>query len=299
MGRQVAVAAGYTNLPNGYFIPELWSNKLQYKFYAATCMDKIFSHDWEGEIQGKGAKVHIRVRPDVTIGNHYVGGTLTYQDLTDSELELLIDKAKYWAFKVDDIDKKQADINYVNETTQDASEQMGIAVEQGVFSTIYAQADASNYLSADGTSSSFTTNFNTITKANILDYVVDGHVKLQEKNVPISGRWGVIPPWAAGMIMKSELKDASLAGDGTSIMRNGRLGIVARFELYESNNLYNSSSVYAPMFGTKHFCCFASQFVKTETVRLQNTFGDALRGLKVYGFKVIQDDAGVVGYWKQ
>ncbi len=284
MPRQVSVAAGYSSLPGGNFIPEIWSKKLQAKFYAATVLGAIANHDWEGEIKGAGSKVIIRAIPTITIGDYGIGGTINYQDLTDDKIELLIDKAKYYAFKVDDIDEVQSDIKIVNESTGDASEQMKIVVDQDVLGNVYADASSTQPTTI-------------VTKSTVLDWIVDTGVLLDENNVPETGRWMVIPPWIAGMIKKSDLKDASLAGDGTSIMRNGRLGMIDRYELFSSNNLARTgvaaTGTYHCIAGTRHFVSFASQFVKTETLRLQNSFGDAVRGLKVYGYKATKPEAGV------
>ncbi len=286
MPRAVTVAAGYNNLPNGYFIPEVWSRKLQAKFYATTVFGAISNNDWEGEIQGQGSKVIIRKRPTVTISDYEIGGTINYQDLSDEKLELLIDKAKVYAFKVDDIDRAQSDINIINETTLDASEQMKIHIDTNLLANIYT----------DATSSITST---VITSTNVLDWIVDAGTLLDELNIPTNGRWLVIPPWIAGMIKKGDLKDASLAGDMTSIMRNGRLGMIDRFTIYISNNIaltgtgIPATGDYNCMAGTRDFVCFASQYVKTETLRLQDTFGDAIRGLNVYGYKVTHPDSGV------
>lgn len=269
------------NLPNGNFVPEIWSMKLQAKFYKNTVLGEIANTDWEGEIKDKGSKVHIRVRPTINIGDYTVNGDISYQDLQDDKIELLIDKAKYYAFKVDDVDKAQSDIRIINEATTDASEQMKITIDTQVLGNVYA----------DATTAVTSTQ---ITKVNVLDWIVDMGTELDELNVPENGRWLVIPPWIAGMIKKSDLKDASLSGDGTSIMRNGRLGMIDRFTLYSSNSLAGSDTSGTPrhcIAGTKHAIAFASQFVKTETLRLQNTFGDAVRGLNVYGFKVVKADA--------
>lgn len=100
MPRQVAVSAGYGSLPSGNFIPEIWSMKMQAKFYATSVVPEIANVDWEGEIQGKGSKVIIRVIPTITIGDYGIGGTINYQDLTDEKIELLIDKAKYQLMRV-------------------------------------------------------------------------------------------------------------------------------------------------------------------------------------------------------
>lgn len=284
MGRQVAVAAGYNNLPNGNFIPEVWSKKLQAKFYATTVFGEISNNDWEGEIQGQGSKVIIRKRPTVTVSDYQHGATINYQDLDDQKLELLIDKAKVYAFKLDDIDRAQSDINIINETTLDAAEQTKIAIDTNLLANIYT----------DATSSLAST---VVTKTNVLEWIVDAGTELDQLNIPTEGRWLVIPPWIAGMIKKGDLKDASLAGDLTSVLRNGKLGMIDRFMIYVSNNIaltgVAATGTFHCMAGTRDFVSFASQFVKTETLRLQDTFGDAVRGLNVYGYKVTHEDSGV------
>lgn len=180
--------------------------------------------------------------------------------------------------KVDDIDKAQADINVMNEASQDAAMQMKIAVETQVFGSVYA--DASNSLSSL-----------TMDKTNVLDWIVDAEVKLDENNVPVDNRFIIIPPKAAGYIQKSDLKNASITGDSKSVMRgnmwNGRLGEIAGFTVYVSNCLASSGTTYQCFAGQKNSITFASQITKTETVRLQDTFGDAIRGLNVYGWKTV------------
>jgi hypothetical protein len=118
---------------------------------------------------------------------------------------------------------------------------------------------------------------------------------LDEQNVPETGRWFVIPTWAAGMIKKSDLKDASLTGDGTSPLRNGRIGQIDRFTLYSSNLLTTASdgghNCFYSMFGHNDGITFASQLVKTETLRAQNAFADLVRGLKVYDYKTIKPES--------
>lgn len=270
------VARTGSNLANGNFISEVWSKKLQAKFYASTCLDMVTNHDHEGEIKGQGSKVYIRVRPTIVVSDYVVNGNLTYQDLADDKVELLIDKAKSYSFKCDDVDAVQSDIKLINEFTMDAAEQMKIAVEKSVFASVYA----------DATTQATNTQ---ITAATVLGWIVDQGTALDELNVPTEGRFFIVPPWIAGLIKKSDLKDASISGDATSILRNGRLGMIDRFTIYVSNNLTGSGAVSGTpthcLAGTKHAISFASQFVKTETLRLQNSFGDAVRGLKVYGFK--------------
>ncbi len=272
-----------TNLVGTNFLPDVWSMKLQVKFYAATVLHSICNTDWEGEISDKGSAVFIRVVPTVVIDDYVINQDLVYQDLSDEKLELDIDKAKYFAFKVDDIDRAQADIKIISATTKDAGEQMKIKVDTDVLANTHSSA------TSEVTSLQ-------LTKVNVLEWIVDHGTLMTELDVPEEGRWGVIAPWVAALIKKGDLKDASLSGDATSIMRNGIIGSVDGVLLHKSNLLqyaYDKSSSLPThnMFGTKHAITFASQFVKMETLRLQNTFGNAVRGLKVYGYKVVKPDA--------
>ena len=102
----------------------------------------------------------------------------------------------------------------------------------------------------------------------------------------------VIPVWFSGMVLKSDLKDASLAGDGTSILRNGRIGVIDRFELFESNQLTSAAeggnTAFHAMAGQRHAISFAAQMTKMESLRSESTFGTLVRGLNVYGYKVLK-----------
>jgi hypothetical protein len=273
------------NLPNGNFIPAIWSKKLNVKYYAQTCMMKIFNSNWEGEIKGAGSQVEIRVRPDIQVEDYVVGKDLALQDVTDSKITLYINKAKYFNFGLDDVDAAQADINIINELTLDASEQMKIAVEKDIFANIYSDAG----LSLPSL---------TLDKTNILDWIIDAGVKLGKKNIPTRDRWLLIPHEAAGYLQKSDLKNTAVTGDDTSVMRNsyddGRLGTLAGFTVYVSNNLYSSGTTFQCLAGHKSAVTYASQIVKVEHYRPENGFRGAVKGLNVYGYKTAFSDGLVV-----
>jgi len=191
----------------------------------------IANTDYSGEISSQGDTVHIRTTPSITINNHAKGEQLTYENPTPTLVDLLIDKGKYYAFNADDVDKKQADYNFMEDWTRDAAEQLKISIDTDILADTFADAHASNQGATAGIiSSSFDLGVTgtpvVLTKANILDYIVNMGTVLDEQNVPETGRFVVLPPWACGMIKQSDLKDASLAGDGTSILRNGRVGMI-------------------------------------------------------------------------
>lgn len=284
----------------GKFIPEVWSGKLLVKFYLSTCLTEITNNDYEGEIKDVGDTVKIRSVPTVTIRPYQKGQTLQTERPGTTVTELKIDHGRYWAVVVDDIDAVQSDIKLMDQFGQDAGEQMKIEVETAVFSVVYAEAHAANKGATAGAKSGDINLGATgaplqITKANVLDWIVDLGLVLDEQNVPETGRWLVLPAWVCAMIKKSDLKDASITGDGTSILRNGRVGMVDRFTIYSSNNLPQGAdgavTAYEVMAGTRDAISFASQITKTESMRSESTFGDLLRGLNVFGFEVTKPEA--------
>jgi N4-gp56 family major capsid protein len=287
----------------GIFIPEIWSGKLLEKFYASTVFGMIANTDYEGEVKQKGDTIHIRQRPDVTISDYEKGDTITYEDLVSILVDMTVDYAKLFAFKVDRIDEKQSDVKLMDIWASDASEQMKIAIDRVVLGGVYTGTHAKNAGAAAGLGSG-NINLGTeaaplaIDKTNVLDLIVDLGTVLDEQNVPETGRWIVLPPAVCGKIKKSDLKDASLAGDGTSMLRNGRLGIIDRFTLFTSNNLTKVTDggtakvSWQALAGTNHAISFASQITELDYLpKLEQTFGSAMRGLNVFGFKVVKPEA--------
>lgn len=269
------------------FIPEVFSKLLQAKFYKKSILPEISNTDYEGEISGQGDKVVIRTVPAVTINDY--SGTITTQELTTAKVEMLIDKSKYYSFKVDDVLAAQADINLLEGASTDAAEGMRIAVETDVL------AGAVTGATTIGAQT-------TITAANILTNILTMSKQLDELNIPEEGRFIVLSPEFISLLKQSELRQAYLTGDGTSPLRNGLVGMVDRFKVFQSNMVYTAAAgadagYTHVLAGHPKALSFASQFTNTETVRMESTFGDQVRGLKVYGSKVVTPDALVVGKW--
>lgn len=299
----VGRAAGYpdyTSSGDSQFIPEIWSGKLLEKFYTATTFAAISNTDYVGEISDVGDKVIIRTVPDVTINTYTKGQKLTYENLESDPIEMTIDYGKYYAFTIDDIDAYQSDIALMDSWANDASQQMKITIDAHLYSLTYDDASAYNKGTTAGyRSSGFNlgtlTSAVQLTKANILEYIVDCGTVLTEYNIPEDGRWIVLPAWATGLIIKSDLKDVSMTGDSASPIRNGYIGKIRNFDIYESNQLYSVSDsgytgYYVP-FGHRSAISFASQITKSESLRAESTFGDLVRGLNVYGVKTLQPTA--------
>lgn len=285
---------------SGKLIPQLWSKKLLERFYDATVLNAISTTEYEGEIKNYGDTVIINKIPDITISNYRMGDNLNVQRPAADTTSLFIDQGKYWSFIMDDVADVQSMINMIPKWAENASEQMKIVVDTETLAFLVGKAVATN---RGATAGRLSANINlgtsaapvVITAANVVDYIVDLGTVLDEANCPETGRKLVVPAWFAGQIKKSELKDASLSGDGVSIARNGRLGTIDRFELFVSNLL--------PKTGANHYVfgvhpkalTFATQLVKTESLRAESTFGDIMRGLMVYGRAVLQPSLMVEG----
>ena len=283
----------------GEFIPELWSGKIIEKFYDATVLAAVANTDYEGEITSYGDKVNIRTKPTITINDYNAYDALSTQAPSSSGVELLIDKGKYWSTVLDDVMEVQSDLDHFSLWADDASEQMKIDIDTDVLAGIPAGVAAANQGATAGAQTGTSIDLGvaaspfTITAANAIGKIIDCGQILDEQNIPETGRWIVIPAWLAAMVKTSELKDASLTGDGVSMLRNGRLGMIDRFTLYASNLLpYGTTdAAHSILFGHSHGLTFASQLTKVETLRAESTFGTVLRGLQVFGFKVVDGTA--------
>jgi hypothetical protein len=281
---------------SGNFIPEIWSGKLIENFYDATVLAAISNTDYEGEIRQYGDTVNIRTTPEITIRTYTKGQTLQVENPDKPKLQLLIDKGEYFSCIEDDVDKVQSDIALMDTWSKDASERMKIKIDQRVLTDLLPDISS---LNKGATAGRITGNIDlgttgtpiAISKTNVLDYIVDLGTVLDEANAPEGDRFLIIPAKMAGMIKKSDLKDASITGDSMSVIRNGRLGMIDRFTIYMSHNLAVTSGKFSLIAGHKMGFTFASQMTNMETIRSETTFGNIVRGLQVYGYKVVKPEA--------
>ncbi len=298
------IAPGQPNY-SGTFIPEIWSTKMIEKYYDGTVLTQISNTDYEGEISNMGDKVIIRTVPTLEINDYTIGQTLVNQRPESPTIELLIDKGFYWSSIIDDVVKKQQDIDQMNIWATDASEQMKIKLDRRVMATIPPDVAAEN---KGATAGRISQNINLgvtgtplqITTANILSTILNMGQVLDEANVPETGRFLLLPFWATTLLKLSDIKDASLTGDGTSPLRNGRVGIIDRFTIYNSNLLPSYidgvNTTYSFIAGTQAGMTFATQLTNTESLRAESTFGEIMRGLMVYGHKVVKPEALTTAY---
>jgi hypothetical protein len=286
------------------FIPEIWSGKLLTKLYAKNVLAAISNTDYEGEIKDFGDTVFIRTIPDGTINEYSKGQDLVFERLESPAVTLLIDHGRYFGAVVDSVDAYQSNIKLLDKWTTMYGEKMANNIDTHVLASLKAAAHASNknasagVISADINLGASTAPVQ-ITKANVIDFIVDCGVVLGEQNVPKDGAWMVVPEWFGGIIMKSDLKDASMTGDGKSVLRNGRIGIIWPFEIFLSNQLPTASDTvtcYDVPFGNKMGLTFASQFVQTKRFEPERTFGEGIKSLNVFGHKVTMSEAIGCGY---
>jgi hypothetical protein len=294
----------------GNFIPEIWSGKIIEKFYASTVLAAISNTDYEGEIKAQGDKINIRTKPTVTIRDYTVNQALVVERPSSNLVTMGIDYAKYFNTVLDDVMEVQADINLMNLFSEDAGEQMKIVIDTAVLLGLVNQATATYNrgltagkisaawnLGVTGTPLAVVARNPSAGQVEVLDLLVRLGAVLDEQNIPETGRWVLLPTWAAAYLKMSELRDAALTGDGSSTLRNGKLGMVDRFTIYSSNLLPSgvaggfAAGEFAIFAGHAHGLTFASQMTKVETLRSENTFGTLLRGLQVYGYKVLDGQA--------
>jgi len=306
-----AGSAGNGLSGSGY-IPEIWSGKLIEKFYASTVLAAISNTDYEGEIKSHGDKVHIRTKPTITIRAYLADAALELERPQGNQVILNIDQGQYFNTILDDVMKVQSDINLMSMWSDDAAEQMKIVIDRAVLLALKDQATAvtnrgltagaitaSVNLGVTGTPLSLVSNLTGAAAGDIevTTMMLRLGLVLDEQNIPETGRWIVLPTWIAMMVKRSELRQAYLSGDGVSMLRNGRLGMVDRFTLYSSNLLPFgvaaglAATEYIVYAGHSHALTFASQMTQMETLRSELTFGQVMRGLQVYGYKVLDGTA--------
>jgi hypothetical protein len=318
-----AFAAGNlatTDSYSGKFIPAVWSAKLNAKFYKASIYGEIANTDWQGEVASMGDKVYINTAPTITVSAYSAGTSLSYQVPTPDMQELLIDKGFYFAFQINDVLEYQAKPNLMDMFAADAAEQMRTKIDSTViYNTFSLAAGANKGLTAGAQSASYNMGTDaapiTLAANNVVQKVLEMASILDEQNVPETDRFLVIDPATRALLFQSELARAYSTGDDTSPVRNGKIGKIDRFDVYVSNNLPKGASGSstpwtsgdgtetsvtstgtvakrkAIIAGQKSALTFASQITKMETVRNPNDFGDFIRSLNVFGYKVVKPEA--------
>lgn len=264
------------------FFPELWSSRLQRHLDKALvyAQPAVCNRNYEGEIADYGDTVHIQNVADGGVDNYSPGTDITY-DGTDVDIDttLVVDQAKTWHVLVDDIHAKQAKIELLDNTVQRRAYVLADTIDQYIAAFAAAVVTAGNEV-AGGTP----------TAETAYEILVDLEVLLDEQNVPTEGRFVVIPPWFHGLLLLDN-RFVGAGSPGTDMrLRNGQVGEAAGFSVLKSNNVPEDNDEYSILAGSNQGITFAEQIRKVEALRHNKQFADIVRGLALYGGKLVNAD---------
>jgi hypothetical protein len=257
------------------FVPELWSAQLITAFRKTHVFNGLVNRNWEGEIRSVGDTVKIQTPSAIAVGAY--SGTVSYETPESTSQALVIDKDRYWAFELDDLDQVQANVSLMATYMQEAAYSLADDVDSDIAS-LYVDAGAGN-LAIDLT-------------ASVVDFystAVEAGQNLDVQNVPRGARWMVICPMGYAAILRDEkFTHPTQTADG--LIRTGEVGQIAGFNVFVSNNL-TVSTTRRYMYGTNQAITFAEQLLNTEALRRDTSFKDGVRGRLVYGRKVVRPAA--------
>jgi hypothetical protein len=265
------------------FVPTIWSAELFQELDKAHVLVNRANRDYEGEISAYGDQVKINAVGDITVANYAPNVTsITPQQLSAAQTILTIDQSKYFAFFIDDVDNAQTKPTLMGEAMRKAA---------------YALADTADQLIAGFyTQAGVTVTSTSVSVATCLTILADAGKALDEGNVPQGGRWLVIPPWFHAKLVLNKIMETDGSVVADPAYSNGFVGRAFGFDIFMSNNLTTSNSTgtlgsHYALAGTARAISFAEQIVKMEAYRPEDSFSDAVKGLHVYGSKVIDPNA--------
>lgn len=278
------------------FIPQVWHRKLMENLNDRHVYGKCATTEYEGEIKAAGDTVKVFTVARPTISNYTKNSTsLTYETLNIAEVPITVDTSKSFSFKIDDIDRVQTLPGVMDDATREASWGFADEIDVDLATALQAGVAVSspdNRLQSGtdltvGTGSS---------DYDAYDLLVDLSIKLDKQNTPKSGRWVVVPPDFIGLL----LKDPRFSSFGTerNLNRAERgnpdlmefVSNMVGMTVYISNNVPLSGSTYTIIAGYKGAFAFVEQIPEgqPEAIRLEGSFADGLRGLILYGYKVLR-----------
>lgn len=265
------------------FIPEIWSAELLVTLekslvYAAP---GVVNRDYEGEIADAGDTVHITGLADPTVGTYTPHTDITIEDVDDNTLALAIDQSKYFAFEVDDVEQRQARGPLLDKQAKRAAYKLRDVADQFVAGLMLAGVAAANKVAQAA-----------YTKTTAYEALVDLSVILDQNDVPEENRWVIVTPAFHGLLRKDDRFVAAGDAQGAATRANGVVGEAAGFTVRKSNNAPTTTGTgKAIMAGYDGATSYAEQINKTEAVRMEKRFADLVKGLHLYGGKVIRPTA--------
>ena len=315
-------AAGYGNLPSGNFAPEIFSQKVLKFFRRASVVEDITNTDYAGEIEQFGDTVRIIKEPTVTVSSYTRGSVVNAQDLADDQITMVVDNANAFAFKIDDIEERHSHVNFEALATSSGAFALKRKYDANVLQAI---SDGAGLAGADDASLSgglTTTNSALGTASAPINVETDDAGinlmllmarTLDDQSVPEENRWFVAPPIFYEKMFQAgnKIAEVQVTGDASSPLRNGLAipGTLAGFRCYKSTALNSTAgtdqvtltgvatdaSENIILAGHMSSTSTASHIAKTEVVRSTESFSDVIRGLHVFGRKVLRPEAVVRG----
>jgi N4-gp56 family major capsid protein len=279
------------------FVPELWSARLLSNLNTRLVFGDKLNREYEGEIKSAGDTVHIPQIGRITIGDYERNVDMASPEaLTDADLTLIIDKMKTFNFAVDDVDKAQSKPAVMEEAMKEAG--YGLAKTADTLIATLLGALTTTAAGELGTTAAPTSL--TVANAAAYEQFVNAGVLMDEADIDSVGRWAVIPAWMHGRL----LLDPRFISAGTSktdgVLENGHVGRAANFNISVSNQLVQTAGTkYKTIFGTNAGGTFADQINKVEAYRPEKRFSDAVKGLHVYGMKVVRPKCFVIGTYNK
>jgi N4-gp56 family major capsid protein len=274
------------------FIPQIWSARLLASLKKSLVYGQtgIVNRDYEGEIQEKGNTVKINSIGTVTVSDHTKNTDISAPEaLNDAQQVLVIEKAKYFNFQVDDVDRVQQTPQVMDQAMVEAAYALADQTDQYI-AGLYTEALAANLIGSTATPTSVTT------AAGAYEQLVDLGTLLTQSNIPTAGRWAIVPPWFYGLMLKDDrfVRAGTVATD--QVLRNGQIGEAAGFTVLQSNNVPQTAGTkYRIIAGHPMAISFAEQVNKVEAYRPERRFADAVKGLHLYGAKLVRNQAIAVG----
>jgi len=298
---------------NSFFLPSIYSKKVLNFFRKSSVVEAITNTDYAGEISAYGDSVKIIKEPVISVYDYTRGSDTTSTKLTDQELTLVVDSAKAFKFIVDDIETKMSHVNFKEVASSSAAyalkDSFDAAVIANMFSGLSASApdhvlgaDSATALGAGVYDGAGSVDLGTSGETDPLDLMARMARLLDEQNVPEEGRWFVAGPDFYEQLSQSGSKLLSVdynAGQGS--IRNGLVssGKLRGFSMYKSNNIAATSNATGKcLAGHISSTATAQTIISTEVLRDPSSFGDIVRGLHVYGSKVLRDEALVGAFYK-
>lgn len=261
------------------FIPEIWSQKLNNMLTKNCVMLQCVNRNYEGEIKNQGDTVKIITPAEVSIST-VTDSAITYSELNPTEVDLVIDQKKFFAFKIGDIAQAQANQDIMEAHLQNAKNAIE-EVQDTFLLGQHANVDSGNIVGG--------TTAVTLDKSTIYSYFVQLALKLKNANAVNNSQkpWVVINPTIESYLLQStEFISAYNVADET--LREGAIGRIAGMDVLVSTNLTATDNKYYVLAGTNEAVTFASQLSKIESLRDKDSFSDLVRGLYLYGAKTVQ-----------